>query len=49
MAKDVKRGFELASAGAALGCAHSKGALGLCYLYGYGVAEDKARGLALGK
>jgi len=49
VAKDVKRGFELASAGAALGCAHSKGALGLCFVYGYGVAQDKARGLALGR
>ncbi len=49
VAKDDKRGFELAAAGAALGCAHSKGALGLCYVMGYGVAEDKARGLALGR
>jgi hypothetical protein len=46
---DEKRAFALAAAGAALGCAHSKGALGLCYLYGYGVAEDVARGLALGR
>jgi TPR repeat protein len=49
VAKDVKRGFELAAAGAALGCAHSKGALGRCYVWGYGVAEDEARGLALGR
>jgi TPR repeat protein len=49
VAKDVKRGFESAADGAALGCAHSKGALGRCYVYGYGVAEDKARGLALGR
>ena len=28
VAKDLKRGFELAAAGAAMGCAHSKGALG---------------------
>jgi TPR repeat protein len=47
--KDVKRGFELAKAGAALGCAHSKGALGWCYVYGYGVAKHVARGVALGR
>ena len=47
--KDLKRAFELASAGAALGCAHSKGALGRCYVGGYGVAVDQARGLALGR
>jgi hypothetical protein len=49
VAKDEKRAFELASAGAALGCAHSKGALGCCYLFGDGVAEDEERGLALGR
>jgi hypothetical protein len=36
VAQDVKRAFELAAAGAALGCAHSKGALGHCYVYNYG-------------
>jgi TPR repeat protein len=49
VAKDEKRGFKLAAAGAALGCAHSKGALGLCYTWGLGVAQDGARGLALGR
>jgi hypothetical protein len=49
VAKDLKRGFEVAAAGAALGCAHSKGALGRCYINGWGVATDKARGLALGR
>jgi TPR repeat protein len=49
VAKDENRAFELAAAGAALGCAHSKGALGLCYVGGYGVAKDEARGLALGR
>jgi hypothetical protein len=59
VAKDVKRAFfwridkdlvfELASAGAALGCAHSKGTLGRCYLGGHGVVKDEARGLALGR
>jgi TPR repeat protein len=47
--KDEKRAFELATAGAALGCAHSKGVLGRCYVYGSGVAKDEARGLALGR
>ena len=49
VAKDHKRAFELAAAGAALGCAHSKGALGRCYIYGCGVDEDDAKGLALGR
>jgi hypothetical protein len=49
VAKDVKRAFALAAAGAPLGCAHSKGALGLYYIRGYGVAADHARGLALGR
>ncbi len=47
--KDEKRAFELAAAGAAMGCAHSKGALGRCYVYGEGVAKDEAKGLALGR
>jgi TPR repeat protein len=49
VARDLKRGFELASAGAGLGCAHSKGALSRCYVTGWGVAKDEARGLALGR
>jgi TPR repeat protein len=49
VAEDVKRAFAFALAGAALGCAHSKGALGRCYAYGRGVAKDAARGLALGR
>jgi hypothetical protein len=44
-----QRAFAFASAGAALGCAHSKGALGDCYLHGIGIAKDEARGLALGR
>jgi TPR repeat protein len=44
-----KRAFELAAAGAAMGCAHSKGALGRCLVYGSGVAKDVERGLALGR
>jgi TPR repeat protein len=46
---DEKRAFELAAAGAAMGCAHSKGALGRCYVYGEGVAKDVGNGLALGR
>jgi hypothetical protein len=49
VAQDEKRAFELATAGAALGCAHSKGELGRCYVWGCGVAKDVARGLALGR
>jgi len=49
VAVDKKRAFELAAAGAASGCAHSKGALGRCYFFGHSVAEDEARGLALGR
>jgi hypothetical protein len=30
-----------------VGCAHSKGALGWCYVFGLGVARDAARGIAL--
>ena len=47
--KDEKRAFELAAAGAAMGCAHSKGALGRCLVYGFGVAKDVGKGLALGR
>jgi TPR repeat protein len=46
---DVKRAFELAAAGAAMGCAHSKGALGHCLVNGAGVARDEGKGLALAR
>ena len=49
VAKDEKRAFKLAKAGAALGCAHSKGALGRCYIFGHGVAANERKGLALGR
>jgi TPR repeat protein len=49
VAKDVKQAFKLAKAGAALGCAHSKGALSRCYVYGQGVAANVRRGVALGR
>ena len=47
--KDEKQAFQFASAGAVLVCAHSKGALGRCYISRRGVAADEARGLALGR
>jgi TPR repeat protein len=46
---DHKQAFELASAGASMGCAHSKGALGRCLVLGSGVAEDIGKGVALAK
>jgi TPR repeat protein len=49
MPKNEKRGFELAAAGAAMGCAHSKGVLGSCYAFGICVAKDVGKGLALGR
>jgi TPR repeat protein len=49
VAEDEKRGFDLAAAGAAMGCAHSKGMLGLCLVGGCGVAKDEVKGLALGR
>jgi hypothetical protein len=52
VAKDEKRAFELATAGAAMGCAHSKGALGRCLVTDEGggrVANDAGIGLALGR
>jgi hypothetical protein len=45
VAEKRKRGFELAVAGAALGCAHSNGTLGFCYIGGFGVASTKRGGL----
>ena len=48
-AEDVKRAFELAAAGTAMGCAHSKGMLGLCLVDGAGVAKDVGNGLALAR
>jgi len=49
VSEDHKRAFELASAGAGMGCVHSKGVLGCCYAYGRGVAQDRAKGLELGR
>jgi len=47
--KDHTRAFELAAAGAGMGCAHSKGALGRCYGAGHGVAADHAKAVLLGR
>lgn len=49
LAKDVSRAFELATSGAGLGCHHSQGTLGSCYLVGLGVAQDAPKALSLGK
>ena len=49
VANDEKRAFELAAAGAAMGCAHSKGMLGDCLVHGAGVAKDVGKGLALAR
>jgi hypothetical protein len=48
VSRDFERAFDLVAAGAALGCAHSKGALGRCYVGGYGVTEDEAIGCQKG-
>ena len=46
---DHKRVFELASIGTRMGCAHNKSVLACCYMYGLGVAKDRAKGLQLGR
>ncbi len=48
VSRDFVRAFDLVAAGAALGCAHSKGALGRCYVGRYGVTEDEAIGCQKG-
>jgi TPR repeat protein len=47
--KDHRRAFELASAGAAMGCAHSIGVLSQCYVTGVGVSKHVAKGLVLAR
>jgi len=47
--KHKTRAFEVAAAGAAMGCAHSKGALSRCLVLGVGVARSLGKGLALGR
>jgi TPR repeat protein len=46
---DHKRVFELAFIGTRMGCAHNKSVLARCYVYGLGVAKDRAKGLQLGR
>jgi TPR repeat protein len=47
--RNHERAFELATHGARMGCAHSKGALGIFYQSGFGgVAEDYPTAFALG-
>ena len=46
---DPQKAFELVSAGAAMGCAHSKGLLGSCYIYGSCVDKDVMKGFALAR
>ncbi len=48
VAKDERQALELAAAGAAMSCAHSKGALARCYCFGYSAAAHEATGLKLG-
>ncbi len=45
MPEDEKRAFELAAAGVAMDCAHSKGALGDRYVFYPGSIRDKLKGL----
>jgi len=49
VAKDRKKGFELAEEGARLGCHHCQGVLAYCYLYGFGCKSDAARSLELAR
>jgi TPR repeat protein len=46
--RNHKRAFELATRGASTGCADSKGALGIFYQSGFGVAENCPTAFALG-
>jgi hypothetical protein len=47
LAMDEKRAFELASAGAVLGCARSQGLLGYLLAHGFGIAQDVTKGFAV--
>jgi hypothetical protein len=47
--EDRHRAFALASAGASMGCMHSKGVLANCYGEGYGVSADRAKCFMLGR
>jgi len=49
VAKDKKRGFELAEEGAGLGCHHCQGVMARCYWGGNGCKKDDARSLSLAR
>jgi len=49
VAKDKKRGFELAEEGARLGCHHCQGVVAWCYFWGKGCVKDRARSLELAR
>ena len=49
VARDVKRGFELAEEGARLGCHHCQGVLAYCYFDGCERVKDRARSLELAR
>jgi TPR repeat protein len=53
VAKDAKRGFELAEEGARLGCHHCQGVMAWCYMgkygLGFGCVRDEARSLELAR
>lgn len=47
VAKNVKRGFELAEEGVRLGCHHCQGVMAYCYFWGLGCKVDQAKSLEL--
>ncbi len=49
VAKDEKRGFELAQEGARLGCHHCQGVVAYCHCGGCGCEADEARSLELAR
>jgi len=49
VAKDEKRGFELAEEGARLGCHHCQGVMAYCYCWGHGCKRDQALSLSLAR
>ena len=49
VAKNVKRGFELAEEGVRLGCHHCQGVMAYCYCWGHGCEADEARLLELAR
>jgi len=49
VAKDEKRGFELAREGARSGCHHCQGVLAHCYCWGIGCEQDEALSMELAR